>query len=90
MLGLAQAQLGLKNDRPARGWLLRYKSRNPLNPRAYHLLGDISAREKDVSQAAQFYKDALRLGGGLPAKREMLKLQRRIERLAGRGGIAHE
>lgn len=74
MLGLAQAHFGLKNNRLARGWLLRYKSRNPMDARAYDLLGDISVREKNLTQAARFYQDALQLGGGLPEKKENAKI----------------
>lgn len=73
--GLANAELSLKNFKRAKKLLFRYLAFEPLHPQGYYLLARIFEKEKDFIRAANFYKDALRLGfGGIEPLLQLLKI----------------
>lgn len=75
VLGLAEAEFGLKNFGRAKDLLSRYKSLEPLQPRSYYLSGRIFENEHDFERAAECYKDAIRLGfGGMEPMTRLLKI----------------
>lgn len=64
MFKLAKAEFALRNFKRAKGFLLKYKAINSLEPESYYLLGRVFEKEKEFTKAALFYKDAIRLGFG--------------------------
>jgi tetratricopeptide (TPR) repeat protein len=75
LLGLAEAEFGLKNFGRAKDLLSRYQKFEPLQPRSYYFSGRIHETENDFERAAERYKDAIRLGfGGLAPMTRLLKI----------------
>ncbi len=75
LFGLARAEFSLKNYDKAKELLSRYQALEPLQSQSYYLLGRIFEKEKDFIRAANFYKDALRLGiGGIEPIQRLLKI----------------
>jgi len=75
LLGLAEAEFGLKNFGRAKDLLSRHQSLEPLQPRSYYLSGRIFENEQDFERSAECYKDSIRLGfGGMAPMARLLKI----------------
>lgn len=64
IFGLARTEFNLRNFHRAKELLMRYRASEPMQPYSYYLLGRIFEKEKAFTNAARFYKDAIRLGFG--------------------------
>jgi tetratricopeptide (TPR) repeat protein len=62
LLGLAEAEFGLKNFKKAKFLFHRYQALEPLQPQSYYYLGRIHEKEKNFEEAAVQYQDAMGLG----------------------------
>jgi tetratricopeptide (TPR) repeat protein len=62
ILALAKSEFALRNFKKAKEFFMFYKKINPLEPESCYFLGMIFEKGKEFSCAAQFYKDAIRLG----------------------------
>ncbi len=80
LLGLAEAEYGLKNFTKAEKLLLKYIKKQPLESRSRYLLARIYEQKKDLGLAAKHYIEAIRLGlDGLEAMYRLAKLSFRLK-----------
>jgi len=75
LFGLGCAQFKLKKYKTAEKYLLRYQTKEPMQPHSHYFLGQIYKKGRQFPNAIAEYKDALRLGLNNPVTyRELLRL----------------
>ncbi len=80
LLGLAEAEYGLKNPARAKRLLAEYIKLQPLEPVSRYLLARIYDSENDFSKAARCYQDSSRLGlGGIEVFYRLAKILFRLK-----------
>lgn len=79
-LELGKVEFALKNYSMAEKWLLTYRNNYPLDADCYYVLGCICQHKKQLSQAAVFFKDTLRLG--FPGMEPLFNLMKLSSHLA--------